>query len=143
MNTGGARQRGFTLIEAIVALVLIASAGMAVFGWINTNIMTLGRVEAVNAEDEATLNVISYMNGVNPMLTPEGETDFGAYRVSWRTEPISAIRDGAAYPFGISLYQIALYRTRVAVNKPGNLPWFDLNLRQVGFKKVRDVARPF
>ena len=31
-------QRGFTLIEAIVAMVLIASTGMALFSWINSNL---------------------------------------------------------------------------------------------------------
>lgn len=136
-------QQGFTLLEAIVALVLIGSVGMALFGWINTNIMTLSRVQAINAESDAKLNALEYMNSVNPMLAPEGQADLGAYRLRWQAEAITEVRDGANYPFGISLYQLALYRTQVTVKKSGGEPWFDLTLRQVGYKKMRELRLPF
>lgn len=137
------KQRGFTLIEAIVALVLISTSGMALFGWVNTNIMTLARIEAINSENEATLNVLEYMNGVNPMLTPEGQADLGAYRLRWRSETSTEIRDGANYPYGISLYQFALYQTKVTVINLNDETWFSLALQQAGYKKVRELKSPF
>lgn len=136
-------QQGFTLIEAIVALVLISTTGMALFAWVNTNLMTLNRIEAIDAQNEATLNVLDYMNSVNPMLAPDGKIDLGKYQLRWHAEPDTGIRDGASYPFGVSLYQLALYQTKVLVSKPDGDPWFDLELQQVGYKKVRELKLPF
>ena len=138
-----ARQKGFTLIEAIVALVLIATTGMALFSWINSNIITLNRVQESNAENAATLNVVEYMNNVNPMTAPEGKADLGAYRLGWKSEASTEPRDGASYPFGISLYQLGMYQTKITVQKSDGAFWFGFTLQQVGYKKVRDTARPF
>jgi general secretion pathway protein I len=138
-----ARQGGFTLIEAIVALVLIATTGMALFSWINSNIITLNRVQLSNAENAATLNVVEYMNNINPMASPEGKADLGAYRLVWKSEASTEPRDGAGYPFGISLYQLGLYQTKITVQTADGAFWFDFTLQQVGYKKVREIARPF
>lgn len=131
-----AAQRGFSLLEAVVAMVLISGAGYALFGWINSNIMALNRIHESNARSAATQNILEYMDSVNPMLKPEGSADLGGYRIRWKAVPISLIQDGSAYPIGISLYQLALYETAVEVNA-GENSWFRFNLRQVGYKKVR------
>lgn len=133
----GARQRGFTLLEAVVAMVLISSAGLALFAWINGGIIALGRVQDANARSEATLNAVEYVDRVNPMLTPEGQVSFGAYRIRWRATPITAVQDGTNYPMGIGLYQFALYDTQVTVEQNDGRSWFDFSVRQVGYKKVR------
>lgn len=138
-----ARQHGFTLIEAIVALVLIATTGMALFSWINSNIITLNRVQESNAENAATLNVVEYMNNINPMAAPEGKADLGAYRLAWKSQASTEPRDGASYPFGISLYQLGMYQTKVTIQKSDGAFWFDFTLQQVGYKKVRETGRPF
>lgn len=138
-----ARQSGFTLIEAIVALVLIATTGMAMFSWVNSNIITLNRVQESNAENAATLNVVEYMNNVNPMTSPEGKADLGAYRLNWKSEAATEPRDGASYPFSISLYQLAMYQTKISVQKSDGAFWFGFTLQQVGYKKVRETVLPF
>ena len=130
-------QQGFTLIEAIVAMVLIATTGMALFSWINSNLITLNRVQEANAESAATSNVVDYMNTVNPMLTPQGEAGLGAYRMSWKATASIDPRDGAGYPYGTSLYQLALYQPQVQVQKADGQAWFEFKLQQVGYKKVR------
>lgn len=136
-------QRGFTLIEAIVAMVLVATTGIALFGWINSNIITLNRVQEANAQSAATASVLDYMNAINPMLKPDGETNLGAYRIQWRATPSTEPRDGAGYPYGISQFQLALYDTRVQIFRANGQPWFDINLQQVGYKKVRSMKELF
>lgn len=131
------RQAGFTLLEAIVALVLIGSAGLALFSWINGNIMALTRIHDVNARSEATVNVLEYMDRVNPMLAPEGEAPLGAYSITWRSQATSSITEGVNYPRGQSFYQMALYSTSVSVKKAADQAWFELKLQQVGYKRVR------
>ena len=136
------KHAGFTLHEAIVALVLISGAGMALFSWINGSIASLSKIQDANARSEATINILEYMDRVNPMLTPEGKAALGAYSIRWRAKAVSNITEGANYPRGQSLYQMALYRTDIAVNlnSAQDRTWFDLQLQQVGFKKVRSIS---
>ena len=138
------RQRGFSLLEAVVAMVLISGAGYALFGWINSNIMTLNSIREANARAEATQNTLEYMNGVNPMLKPKGNASLGLYKIRWESKPVTLIQDG------VSLYQFALYDTFVKVERTQPLqrageflqPWLEFHVRQVGFKKVRELSPP-
>jgi len=136
------RQRGFTLIETIVALVLISTTGMALFSWINSNIITLNRVQEINAENAATLNALEYLRIINPMKTPQGQTQLGTYSLTWQSAPITDLRDGVGYPTGNSLYQMALYQTKVDVKKSDGQRWFSFDVQQVGYKQIRDGASP-
>lgn len=138
-----ARQLGFTLVEAIVALVLIATTGMALFSWINSNVIALSRVQDINAESMATQNALEYMHNINPMASPEGQANLESFRLSWEAEATADPRDGVGYPYGIGLYQLGMYQTRVRVQKPNGTPWFEFTLQQVGYKKVRELSTPF
>ena len=131
-------QRGFSLLEAVVAMVLISGAGAALFSWINTELGSVSRLQQSNAKAEALVNVLELMHTVNPMLTPEGALSFAAYRLTWKAQEVTPVQDGLSYPRGISLYQLALYDTLVRVDNPDGTPWFDFTLRQVGYKRVRD-----
>jgi general secretion pathway protein I len=142
-TTTSNKQRGFTLIEAIVAMVLIAITGMALFSWINSNIITLNRVQEVNAANAATANALDYMNTINPRETPQGQVDLGAYRLAWSSQATTDTRDGVDYPYSISLFQLNLYRTKVTLQKPDGQFWFAFDLQQVGYKKVRALSLNF
>ena len=134
-----ARQRGFSLLEAVVAMVLVASLGMALFSWINTNLISLQRTHEANLQAEATHNILEYMHTVNPMLTPQGKIDLGSYTLAWDALPRAPAKDGSGYPAGISLWQLALYETKVTVTRAEGSAWFDLQLTQVGYKRVRSM----
>jgi general secretion pathway protein I len=143
MRNNRRRSLGFTLIEAIVALVLIGSVGMALFSWINASIVSLRRVEDSNARNDAAANVIEYMQSVNPMLTPLGKADFGAYQIQWNSDPLTDEVDGVTSPAGNSLYQMGMYQTKISVVKADDPNWFDLKLKLVGYKKVRSPTSIF
>lgn len=132
------RQSGFTLLEAVVAMVLISGAGAALYSWINTELGSVARLQQSNARAEAIVNVLELMHTVNPMLTPEGTVSFAAYRLTWKATEVAPVQDGVSYPTGVSLYQLALYDTLVRVGNPDGSAWFEFTLRQVGYKKVRD-----
>ena len=136
-------QRGFTLLEAIVALVLIGTMGMALFGWINNTLLSLHRIQDANAVAEAKLNALAYMDTVNPMLRPDGKAALGAYRLSWQATAATAIQDNTGYPRGVGLYQLALYDTQVKVERADGEAWFEFALKQVGYKKARELKLPF
>ncbi|MCA3034435.1 MAG: type II secretion system protein, partial [Rhodocyclaceae bacterium] len=52
--------RGFTLLEAIVALVLLSTAGLVLFSWINASFDGLARIEQSNARAAAELNAMEF-----------------------------------------------------------------------------------
>ena len=127
-------QRGFSLLEAMVAMVLISGAGYALFGWINSNIMTVNSIREANARADATQNILEYMEGVNPMQKPAGRANLGIYKFRWESKPSTLPQDGRG------LYRLALYDTLVKAEKQDAQPWFEFRLRQVGYKKVRELV---
>lgn len=136
------RNAGFSLMEAIVAMVLIAGAGMALFAWINGSIASLASLQEANQRSDATVNILEYMDGVNPMMAPEGTATLGSYSIRWRSEPVAPPVDGVNYPRGKSLYQLALYRVDVSVLAEDGQRWFGLQLRQVGYRRTREPPQP-
>lgn len=132
-------QRGFSLLEAVVSIVLISTSGLALFSWINSNLISLGRVQETNARAEVTQNALEYMAAVNPMLVPSGKTSLGDKDLSWDAKLIGPIKDGTGYPAGTGLWQFALYDTSVTVAQQGDQPGFSFRLKQVGYKRVRSI----
>lgn len=138
VDRGRSSEHGFSLLEAIVALVVLASAGMALFSWLNSSTAALRRVEDANARSAATVNAVEFMQSVNPMLRPEGRMDLGEYSIRWQATPLANVIDGSAYPRGLSHYQLALYDTLVKASRgPRDEYWFEFKLKLVGYKKVR------
>jgi general secretion pathway protein I len=132
-------QRGFTLLEAVVAMVLISGLGSALFAWINSELSALSRLQQANARAEVTANAVEFMHTINPMLTPEGKVALAPYSLAWTAEAITAVQDAA----NNGLYQLALYDDHVTVQHADGTPWFDFTLRQVGYKKVREIKPPY
>ncbi len=134
--------RGFSLLEAIIALVLISTTVMAAYGWINANLITAGRIQDIALQTEATDNILAFLENINPMLTPQGEQAFVDYAIRWDSELIEPERDVVNGLAGIGLHKIGLYRLRISVSKPNGAPWFELSWNQVGYRKVREPKAP-
>jgi general secretion pathway protein I len=132
------RQSGFTLIEVIVAMVLISGAGMALFSWVNQSLDTIQRVDEVGLRASAKLAAVEYMQAINPMDRPDGAVNLGSYGVTWTTEPLTDARDGIGYPRGIGLFQVRLYKATVVVSRSGDNKWQTFDMQLVGYKRVRD-----
>lgn len=144
MTARGSRlERGFTLLEAVVAMVLLAMLGGALFTWMNTNLMSLSSVREANIRNEAQANVLAYLANVNPMQQPEGKADLGSYQAVWKSVPIVEKRNGVAYMYGESLYELALYEMSVSVRRQDGAAWFDFKVKQVGYKRTRELVNPF
>jgi general secretion pathway protein I len=134
------RQQGFSLLEAIVAMVLVATTGMALFAWINTNLISLGRAHAVTERAEAITNALAYMEHVNPAEQPEGRVTLGQLELEWQSKIIEPLKDGANHPMGLSDYQVGLYDMQVELQQEQKqLATFVL--RQVGYRQVRDSIK--
>lgn len=127
---------GFTLLEAIVALVIFSTAGLALFSWINQNLQALARVADVSAEAQAKRNILEYMTEINPMERAAGSNDFGTYKIQWTSTEEIAPRANAGYPLGEGAFLVGLYRDSIAVTRPNGAAWFTFELRMVGFRRA-------
>lgn len=130
------RVRGFSLLEAVVALAILASAGLALFASLTQSVQMVGRAERARELDLALRNALAWVERINPMVAPEGEQALGAYRLRWQAEPVEPPRDGATGYLQPGFYQVGLYRLRLELWRDGALER-EVSLRRVGYRQVR------
>lgn len=127
--------RGFTLLEAIVAMILVMLVGITLYSWISTDIISLGRVRNTGMKVVSESSALAYMHTINPMLRPRGSVQINDLRIRWNARVLYPVRPGAGYFLGISLYRIGLYRVRVEVESPRGKV-YTFGIRMVGYKQV-------
>lgn len=103
---------GFALLEAIVALALLAGTGLAMFAWIQQNMQAASRLRSHEQEARLLLSAQSMVQLVNPMNMPVGELDAGDMSVVWRAELQEPERRNQTFgglaegPFRVGLYRL-------------------------------------
>ncbi len=133
---------GFTLLEAIVALVIFSTAGLALFSWINQNLQVLARAQDVSEATRAKRNVLEFMSDINPMQRGAGSNDFGIYKITWHSAEKIAPRDNSGYPAGTGSFSVALYRTSIDVTRASGARWFSFELTQAGYRRLGEPTHP-
>jgi len=134
-------QRGFSLLEAIVAMTILATVGLALFAAMSQATQMTARAERARRADSALRNAAAWMQSVNPALTPEGEQKLGDVVVRWSSEPIEPVRDAMTGYLQPGLYQVGLYRVRLEVSQDGER-LADIDIRRAGYRQVREPEIP-
>lgn len=133
------RQRGFSLLEAIVALAILASVGMALFAAMNQSLSMVARAEKVRERESALRNAVAWIQVVNPAQQPRGEHELGDLRLRWTSEPVEPPRDAATGHERAGLYRVGLYKMRLELDRDGQ-PLAEIELRRVGYEQVREPS---
>jgi len=128
---------GFTLLEAIVALVVFTIGAMALYGWLSTNIISLNRIRERQQVEAAVLSAIDMIRRTNPMQIPTAQREAGNLRVVWTSVPVEPVRPNAHRDGSPGIFMVGLYDAQVRVLRDGReLRAF--RVRQVGWKQVRN-----
>jgi general secretion pathway protein I len=130
---GRGRVRGFGLLEAIVALVLLAGSGAALFAWINQNLASASRLAQAQQAAQLSLSAQALLDDVNPALTPSGQREVASLSVRWTSQVVQPLRDGSSFSPGYpSNWQLGLYRTEAQAEDRSNGARLTLTLLQLG-----------
>jgi general secretion pathway protein I len=129
------RLYGFTLLEAIVALVILTTAGFALFSWINASFDSLNRIETNNARAAAEINALEYLKTINPMQRPDGEEVLGDVSMRWRAKAVTDIKPNITDAQTPGLFLVALYEMEVTLESLPKLPRYSFTLRQMGYQR--------
>lgn len=132
-----ARNAGFTLLEAIVALVVFSIGAMALYGWLSTNIISLNRIQQRQQVEAAVLSAIDMIRRTNPMEMPSAQRQAGTLRVAWTSVPVEPVRSNAHRDGSPGIFMVGLYDADVRVLREDGSELRAFRVRQVGWKQVR------
>ncbi len=122
MRTGhpaAALQRGFTLLEAIVAMVIMATTLLALYAWLSSSAIAVGRAQAVSQGLDDGRVALAVIEGINPMASENGSREIGGLTIRWQATPIADRRSGVTVVGSAAPYDYALYEMEVETLRDG------------------------
>lgn len=93
------------------------------------------RVERTAETLAAKENALAWLETVNPMDEPEGETEIGGWTMRWQARPVAVTPLAEGFR-GPSIYALGLYEVEVTVERGGIEDRF--TVRKLGWRQVRD-----
>ena len=110
-------QRGFSLLEAIVAMTILATLGLVLFDWMRQSLDGASRIRAEHVRVEGLINAQALIAAVNPAIEPEGERALGGLSVRWSSRLVAGPqplfgqqpeRGAAAEGWQAALYEVTV-----------------------------------
>jgi prepilin-type N-terminal cleavage/methylation domain-containing protein len=136
---GRSRERGLSLIEVIVALVVISGYGAALFVWAGQTLQTATKAASVQQDAEIERNITELAYSVNPSHAPGGELSTQTHRYRWQATAERGPANQLRQPAGLGMYEVTLYRLRFFVTDPKGTQAPLISERIVaGYKQVRE-----
>ena len=131
------RSRGFTLLEAIVALAIIGLALVPLVSYIAQAADALERAGDSNARSLAMQSALALMEPVNPIAEPTGQLALDdTTAVSWQSQIVVKPNDGTLVGSGLASFRVGFYNVHVDVTHNGGEAWFGFDMRKVGYDRL-------
>jgi general secretion pathway protein I len=134
------RERGFTLLEAIVALTILSAALLGAYSWVSGNIQSLIRVRALALEEAAVKQALGVLESQDLATQPQGSYAFRDFRVDWDALALEPAHPGRSTVGGMGLYDFVLYQVEMQVFARERLVATP-QLRVVQYERVREPGQ--
>ncbi len=131
---------GFTLIETLVALVILAAALLAFYEFLASALHAATAAERAATAYDRRQSALALASTLNPMETPEGEFDLSVYRIHWRGERLGAVRPSSGFPSGRGRFSIALYK--IVLDFPGDPDLPAVAVTKLGYHREGPSDQP-
>lgn len=131
----GRRSDGFTLLEAIVALVIFSMGALALYSWLGVNIKTLVRVQERSEVAAVTSSAIDALRLVNPMKTPRGRREVGQLVIEWDAKLVEPARTAVTQVGLPTIFRVGLYALDVRILNDG-VETQRFQVRQLGYDQT-------
>jgi general secretion pathway protein I len=128
--------KGFTLLEAIVALAVMALALIPLVSFITQSANELLRAGESNERSFVMQSALALMDPINPMAEGNGNIPLDRdITLTWESQAIVEPNPGIQVGAGLAAYRLGFYKVHVTVNR-GQTAWFDFDMRKVGYEKT-------
>lgn len=131
-------QRGFALLEAIVALAILAASGLALFAALTQAMQMVNRAEQARERATVKRNVLAFVDTLDPVAKSSGSTRMGQYDLVWRSRLVEPAEDAATGTLEPGLYEVGLYTVEFRVLMDGEL-FEEFSVRKAGWRQVREL----
>ena len=123
------KEYGFSLLEMLVALVLLTAVGGAVYSLLNNQFTQLRHFQSIEQEQERQQRLLAWVKDLNPLQQPQGEVVLGSqYQIRWQShlitpaqERVSALAITADDSIPIPLFETQLYRVETELIEKGKV----------------------
>lgn len=129
---------GFTLLEAIVALVVLSGSGLALYAWLNTSMFGL-----IRANDTLELKLLAddldaFFSTLNITEETSRAIRVNGYDVYWDARLVEPKMPGRHSTGALNMFELGLYDVDVRVLRD-RYELGTYQTRLVGYKKVREL----
>ncbi len=136
------RMKGFTLLEAIVAIAILGIAILPIMALLGQSVAQLSLAGEANARASATESALAIVDPINPLTTPSGEIRLGETNLSWQSETIVEPNEIPQMRAGLAGYSVGFYKVTVLLSR-NDEPWFSFDTRKVGYQRISAAGGPF
>lgn len=143
MSTGRrffAQQQGFSLLEAIVALTIMATCLLALYAWLSTSTFAITRVRASAFSLQDARTAMAVIETVNPMAEPDGNRKLPPLEIRWKARPVTDLRMGMSRSGTATQFDFRLFDLDVEVVRD-NAVVRDFSVRKTGWVAARPPVR--
>lgn len=111
----GSKQRGFTLLEAIVALAILATSALALYAWLNSSLIILKRVDDVYRTAAVVDSAIEWVAALDPYQQQKGSENIAGMQVQWQFIAINDPQKAYDMSGNLSVNDAQLFRAEIIV----------------------------